>query len=276
VEGNFRQYSVVTDDGLALTGLLSAQTKTAIQLIDAEGKAHEILRENIDELKVSAKSLMPDGFEKQVTPEAIGDLLTFLTRRGRFLPLDLRSVATIASTQGMFYSAEAGIERLVLPDWSNKTIEGVPFQLIDPQGARTPNVILFYGPVGKFPPLMPKSVRLPCNTPARAVHLLSGVSGWGYAGGGVHATVSLIVRLHYDDGEVEDHKLQDGVQFADYIRQVDVPESKLAFKCEGGQQMRYLAIRPKRPNAVKDIEFVKGPDNTAPLIMAVTVETDKP
>ena len=32
----------------------------------------------------------------------------------------------------------------------------------------------------------------------------------------------MIVRLTYDDGTTEDHKLINGVHFADYIRRVDV------------------------------------------------------
>ncbi len=276
VEGNFRQYSVVTDDGRVLSGLLGAQSKTAIQLIDAEGKTHEILRENIEVLKASPKSMMPEGFEKQLSPEALGDLLSFLTERGRFLPLDLRNVATISSSQGMFYSAGSMAERMMLTDWSPRVVESAPFQLIDPKSGETPNVILLYGPAGEFPPRMPKSVRVAASGPAKAIHLLSGVSGWGYHGGPARPSVSLIVRLNYQDGEVEEHPLENGVHFADYIRRVDVPESKWAFAFEGGQQIRYLAIRPRRTAPLRDIEFVKGVDATSPVIMAITIETDKP
>ena len=74
---------------------------------------------------------------------------------------------------------------------------------------------------------MPKSVSLPCNAPAKAIHLLSGVSGWGYPYG-EKGSVSMIVRLHYADGKTEDHPLKNGEHFADYIRGVDVPGSKLA------------------------------------------------
>src|SRR5207302_2044762 len=130
---------------------------------------------------------------------------------------------------GMFYGKEVATERLIFPDWSPKTFEGIPFRLVDPQGDRVPNVILLYGPAGKFPPLMPRSVSLPCHAPARAIHLLSGVSGWGALGPDARPTVSLIVRLHYADGRTEDHPLRNGVHFADYIRHVDVPGSKLAF-----------------------------------------------
>ena len=118
---------------------------------------------------------------------------------------------------------------------------------------------------------MPKSVRLPCNTAARAVHLLSGVSGWGYpASRG--KTVSMIVRLHYADGQAEDHPLENSVHFADYIRRVDVPQSQFAFALRG-QQLRYLAIHPRRVELIREIELVKGNDATSPIVMAVTVET---
>ena len=100
---------------------------------------------------------------------------------------------------------------------------------------------------------MPKSVTLPCNPPAKAIHLLSGVSGWGYPYG-EKGSVSLIVRLHYDDGKTEDHALKNGEHFADYIRRVDVPRSKFAFDLHG-QQIRYLAVNPSggenRPDRIR-------------------------
>jgi hypothetical protein len=83
----------------------------------------------------------------------------------------------------------------------------------------------------------------------------------------------MTVRLHYADGTTEDHQLRNGIHFADYIRRIDVPGSEFAFALRGAQ-MRYLAVTPKKPDAVvKAIEFVKGPDRSAPVVMAVTVET---
>jgi hypothetical protein len=83
----------------------------------------------------------------------------------------------------------------------------------------------------------------------------------------------MIVRLHYADGSTEDHPLRNGVHFADYIGRFDVPGSKFAFAVRN-QQVRYLSIPVKRPEAeLQAIEFVKGPDRTAPIIVAVTVET---
>ncbi|MBL9080565.1 MAG: c-type cytochrome, partial [Planctomycetales bacterium] len=125
VEGNFRVYTVVTDDGLVLTGLLAGESKTAIELVDSEAKRHVVQRDNIDELTATAKSLMPEGFEKQVTPDELTNLLEFLTARGKFFALDLRKAATAVSVRGMFYSEDSTVERLVFPDWSSKTFAGV-------------------------------------------------------------------------------------------------------------------------------------------------------
>jgi putative heme-binding domain-containing protein len=270
VEGNFRVYTVVTDDGRVLNGLLASESKTAVELIDSEAKRHAIQRSDIEQMVASPKSLMPEGFEKQVSKDDIANLLEFLTRRGKYLPLSLDKVATIVTTKGMFNTEDATVERLIFPDWSPKTFEGVPFTLVDPQGNRRPNAIMLYGKSGKIGPTMPKGVMLPCNSPLKAVHLLSGVSGWGYPAS-PKGTVSLIVRFHYGDGKTEDHPLINGEHFADYIRRVEVPGSKLAFELRG-QQIRYLAVSPNRPDEVKEIELLKGPDVTVPVVMAVTLE----
>ena len=38
------------------------------------------------------------------------------------------------------------------------------------------------------------------------------------------------------------------------------------------QQLRYLAVHPKRNKLIGSIELVKGNDQSAPIVMAVTVE----
>ena len=84
------------------------------------------------------------------------------------------------------------------------------------------NVVLLNSPNSDLCRELPNSVRLACGVPAAAIHLLGGVSGWGYPLGEQGAT-SLVVRLHYADGVNEDHPLRNGVHLADYIRPVEVP-----------------------------------------------------
>jgi putative membrane-bound dehydrogenase-like protein len=270
VEGNYRVYVVSTKEGRVLTGLLASETKTSVEILDAEGKKQVVLRSDIDDQTASTKSLMPEGFEKQLKEEELVNLLEFLTKPGKYLPLSLEKVATVVSTRGMFFDEASEVERLIFPDWSPKTFEGVPFVLVDPKEGRSRNVILLNGPHGTTAPKMPKAVSLPVNAKAKAIHLLSGVSGWGFPGGH-KGDVSMIVRIHYEDGKTEDHPLKNGEQFADYIRRVDVPGSKFAFALRD-QQMRYLAVRPDRADKILQVELVKGSDDSAPIVMAVTVE----
>jgi len=271
VEGNFRLYQLILEDGRSLQGMLASETKTSLELIDAQAKKHVIQRADVEQITATAKSLMPEGFEKQMTPTEVGDLLEFLTQRGKFLPLPLAKAATVVSTTNIFFGTESQIERMILPEWTPKEVKGVPFHFVDPQGDRVANVILLYGPNGKVPPKMPKAVKVPCNAPAKALHLLSGVSGWGYPGG-KKGSVTMIVRFHYADGKTEDHPLLNGEHFADYIAKIEVPKSEFAFSVRG-RQIRYLTVVPERSDVITEIEFLKGSDATAPLVLSATVET---
>ena len=271
VEGNFRTYSVRTTDGIVLTGMLAGESKTSIELINAQGKKEVVLREDIDELIASKKSLMPEGFEGQMNRVEMRDLLEFLAVKGKYVPLPIDKVATSTTTKGMFFDEKGTEERLVFPDWSPKMFKEVPFVLVDPQVDRVPNAIMLYGPNGNMAPKMPKQVELTCQASATAIHLLSGVGGWSFPAS-EKGSVSMIVRLHYANGKTEDHSLVNGEHFADYIRRVDVPKSEFAFNLKG-RQIRYIAIKPASRDPLAKIEFVKGPDKSAPVVMAVTIQT---
>ncbi len=270
VEGNYRLYSVVTEDGKTFSGMLASESRTTLELFDTDGKKQTVLREEIDEMVSTKKSVMPEGFEKLMSKQEFADLLTFLTDRGKFLPIDISKVASVASDRGMFVRKEADVERLIFPDWKPKVFKNVPFSLIDPEGGTVPNTILLHGPATPLVQRMPKRVELPVNGPVRAIHMLGGVGGWAYPYNR-DETVSVIVRLNYADGSTEDHELKNGIHFADYIRRVDVKGSEFAFQLRG-QQIRYLAVYPKKSEPIQRMELIKGPDGTAPVIMAITAE----
>ncbi|HXD87379.1 MAG TPA: PVC-type heme-binding CxxCH protein [Urbifossiella sp.] len=273
VEGNFKAYRIVTLDGRTIIGLLSSESKTAIEVVDAEAKKFPLSRDDIESLKETDKSLMPEGFEKQVKPQEFVDLLEFLTQKGKYVPLPLDKIATVVSTRDMFFDNGGQQERLIFPDWKPKTFKGVPFILVDPQGEKVKNAVMLYGPNGNVPPKMPRSVSLAYNGKAKAIHLLSGVGGWNAMQPRTNGPVTMIVRLTYADGKTEDHELRDGEHFADYIGKFDVPGSQFAFALRR-QQIRYLRVDPKRTDAViQKVEFVKGRDRSAPIVMAATVES---
>lgn len=81
VEARYLTYIVVTVDGRVHNGLLATETGSSITLISNEGKRETILRTEIEELRASGKSLMPEGLEKDLSPQAVADLFALLTAK---------------------------------------------------------------------------------------------------------------------------------------------------------------------------------------------------
>jgi putative heme-binding domain-containing protein len=75
---NFATYVVETQDGKVLNGLLVGDTAASVTLRRAEAKEDVVLRSNIETIVTGGKSLMPEGFEKDVPPAAVADLLAYL------------------------------------------------------------------------------------------------------------------------------------------------------------------------------------------------------
>ncbi len=81
VEPRFTDYTVVTIDGRVFNGLMVSQTVDAVILQQAENKQQVIARNDIDILRATGKSLMPEGVEKDITIQQMADLLEYLKSR---------------------------------------------------------------------------------------------------------------------------------------------------------------------------------------------------
>jgi putative heme-binding domain-containing protein len=80
VIGNaYQAYTVLTTDGRVITGLVAEDSPEKIVLKIQGGKLETIPREEVEEAKLSTKSLMPEGLESQMTPQEIADLFALLT-----------------------------------------------------------------------------------------------------------------------------------------------------------------------------------------------------
>jgi putative membrane-bound dehydrogenase-like protein len=78
IDGNYLNYVVSTQSGQVLSGLIDAETPSSLTLKRAEGQTDVILRQDIDEIRSSGTSLMPEGLEKNITVDEMSDLLSFL------------------------------------------------------------------------------------------------------------------------------------------------------------------------------------------------------
>ncbi len=75
VETRYINYVASTKKGLTYTGILSAETSTTITLTANDGKVHQLLRIELEDLSSTGKSMMPEGLEKDLTPRDAADLI---------------------------------------------------------------------------------------------------------------------------------------------------------------------------------------------------------
>ena len=271
VENNFRMYQILTVDGAVLAGMLAGESANSLRLIDTQGKEKLVLREDIEQMNASAKSLMPEGFEGQISKQEMSDLLTFLANRGRYTPLSLAAVSTISGPKGLpGFRGNPG-DKFELKSYGTVEVEGVPFELQDPQDGRVANIVVLQPARGRFPSTLPSEVTIPCSGNISAIHILGGVAAFGFPMNR-DETTSLIVRCQYEDGTTVDHELINGKHTANYQEKTDVPESKFAIDASG-KQIRYLKIPIDGAKPLKSIDLVKGDNRSTPLVFAVTVES---
>jgi putative heme-binding domain-containing protein len=72
-------YTIETADFETHTGIIAAETATTITLKRAHGETDTIPRADIEDIRSEALSIMPEGFESAITPEAMADLIAYLT-----------------------------------------------------------------------------------------------------------------------------------------------------------------------------------------------------
>lgn len=127
VDSRYLSYAVVLLDGSTLSGILAEESGGSITLAMQEGRRQSILRRDIDVLKSTGKSLMPDGLEKDLTPQNLADLLAYMRE-------------SAGDVQGPAKTFAANEPRLVDPDDSGR------LQLLATNASIFGNQIVFEAP----------------------------------------------------------------------------------------------------------------------------------
>ncbi|MCA9144765.1 MAG: c-type cytochrome [Planctomycetales bacterium] len=78
VNPQYLNYALITTDGRALTGIIAAETATSVTLKRADNATDTVLRIDIEELRSTGVSLMPEGMEKQLDKQAMADLIEYI------------------------------------------------------------------------------------------------------------------------------------------------------------------------------------------------------
>ena len=82
VEPDFIVLAAATRRGQVYSGLLAEETATTVKLRRAEGVEDILLRSEIEELRSTGQSLMPEGLEQTINSQEMADLIAFLRRGG--------------------------------------------------------------------------------------------------------------------------------------------------------------------------------------------------
>ncbi|MEX0714311.1 MAG: c-type cytochrome [Pirellulales bacterium] len=80
VDPRYHSYVAALTDGRVLTGTIIDETGTSLTLVSPEGKKQPVLRADIDELANTGKSLMPEGFERELSLQDTADLVVWFSR----------------------------------------------------------------------------------------------------------------------------------------------------------------------------------------------------
>ena len=87
ISPGFVTYSAATTSGEILTGLLASESPTSLTLRQADGKVHIVLRNNLQVLRATSVSMMPEDLVKTVSPKDLADVLAWMRRPSNRLML---------------------------------------------------------------------------------------------------------------------------------------------------------------------------------------------
>jgi putative membrane-bound dehydrogenase-like protein len=78
VNPQYLSYVAVTTEGKTLTGMIAAESAASISLRRADGQGDEVLRTDLEELRSTGLSLMPEGLEREIDLQGMADLIAYL------------------------------------------------------------------------------------------------------------------------------------------------------------------------------------------------------
>jgi putative heme-binding domain-containing protein len=107
INPDYVNYVITLKDGRQLTGALRAEGETLL-IGDEKGQVTKIARQEVEQLQPAAKSIMPEGLPKQLGPDRLKDLMTFLLTNPPHMPLDAKEPPPPPRTRAEVQAVLAG------------------------------------------------------------------------------------------------------------------------------------------------------------------------
>lgn len=78
VKPQYLAYTLETTNGKSFSGMIAAETPNSVTIRLLDGRSETVQRGDIDSLRSTGLSFMPEGMEKQIDVQAMADLLAYL------------------------------------------------------------------------------------------------------------------------------------------------------------------------------------------------------
>lgn len=273
VDLSFTAWSIETKDGESLQGVIARENNAMIALRDASGE-REVPKTTVASRRNTGRSLMPEGFEA-LGEEGLRDLLAYMSAgENRYRFVDLLGAYTADSRRGMYRTVQSDVERLHLTKRGAVVAHGIPFRISEPGRHRQGyDVVVLKGGAGRemFSRTLPQKVEAKVGLPARQLHFLGGIAGWGYPAI-AEKLPALKASVRYASGSTESFTLHNAVEFADYNKVVEVPGSKLVRGLTEGDQLRLHSLKLGRNEVVDSLTLESFNNDVAATLVAITAD----
>jgi putative membrane-bound dehydrogenase-like protein len=277
VDPSFLAWNLETKDGQLFNGVIESENPTTITLKSLAG-VQQIKVADLKSRVNTGRSLMPEGFDG-LGGETLRDIIAYMQSvdGGKYRTLDLRDAFTASTTTGLYHRQEAKGDSFEFLKTGTVKVGEVPFNIVSPEKAPRNIMVLKGGPPEGYAKTLPQRVEVKAGGfKANRLHFLGGVTGWGYTGQGEGGDVVLTATVHTTQGQREQIVCKNGVEFADYAREIDVPGSKLAPGLVKRHQLRWFTKVLSSPQEIDRITLESPDSAAAPTIVAITAELADP
>jgi putative heme-binding domain-containing protein len=275
VEPNFYTTTIELKDDTSYDGIIARENSVEVVLRNASGD-FTLRKTDITRRRQGNLSLMPEGFES-LGPQTMRDLLAYLCAdEQKYRILDLAPAFTANNAKGVYMSRDQVEDAPFFRRHGLVKVGEVPFDVLHPQKA-TVNLVVLRGGEG-IAKTMPQRVEFPAHLVASRLHFLSGIAGWGWPSGGdsQKGIPALKVTLHFAAGGTEEMVFHNGIEFADWIGDYEVPGSKPAPDLARRGQIRVFSREVKRHALIDHISLESFDNRIAPTVVAITAELASP
>lgn len=272
VDPSFWAWNVTTKKGETFAGVIASENQASLTLRN-QGGDFEIKKTDIATRENTRRSLMPEGLEA-LGAENIRDILAFICGgEQKFRVVDLRDAYTADSRRGLFAKEDATNDTVHFSKFGNVTADHIPWFIMDAaKSANGSNLIVLKGG-GKNTAAAqhPQRVQIAMHTPAKQLHFLSGIAGWGYP-----ATkddrVALKVTVTHSEGAPEVFELKNGEYFADYNRELEVPNSAFVEGVVNRGQLRRITLPIANTAPITQIVLESLDNGVTAVVAAITAD----